>query len=133
MDGASLAALAGMRALLLTVVAAVTACTDHTLPEDTAYRRLFDRFDSEAQCIAEGDFSVCYQTLTLCESGLVRLDLANWPKTGEYRLFDGRTAVAEFIDMQLEFDLETRTSVELPGRHPWEEVHPLLHDCAPGR
>ena len=44
-----------MRALLLVPVALVvlgTACTDDTLSEDTAYRRLVDDFDSEAQCLS---------------------------------------------------------------------------------
>ncbi|MDB4961443.1 MAG: hypothetical protein JWP01_1442 [Myxococcales bacterium] len=118
-----------MRALLLALVVLGTACTDDTLAEDTAYRRLVDDFDSEAQCIADGNFAVCYQTLTLCSSGLVRMDLVNRPQDGEYRLHDSSIAVANFIDMHVEFDLETKASAQLPGRHAWAEIQPIVYDC----
>jgi hypothetical protein len=118
-----------MRALLLALVVFGTACTTDTLAEDTAYRRLVDDFDTEAQCLADGNFAVCYQTLTLCSSGLVRMDLVNRPQNGEYKLHDGIIAVAQFIDMHVEFDLEARTSAQLPGRHAWAEIQPITYDC----
>ena len=104
---------------------------DDTLSDDAAFRRLVDDFDSESQCISEGNFAVCYQTLTLCASGRVRMDLVNRPQDGEYTLADGDLAVARFIDMRVEFDLDAKRSAQLPGRHPWEQVQPLVYDCAP--
>jgi hypothetical protein len=118
-----------MRAILLAVVVLGSACTSDTLSEDTAYRRLVDTFDSEAQCLAGGDLAPCYQTLTLCASGSVTMDLAARPQDGEYTLADSSIVVARFIDMRVEFDLDTRTSSQLPGRHAWEQVSPLLYDC----
>lgn len=120
-----------MRALPLAFLAltAAAGCASDTLEQDTAFRRLVDGFDSEQQCLADGDFSICYQTLTLCASGRVSLDLVNRPSVGEY-LLDGSTAIAELIDMQLRFDVEDRFSPQLPGRHPWELVEPLVYDCA---
>jgi len=120
-----------MRALLLAVLVLGSGCMEDTLSEDTAYRRLVDDFDSEAQCIARGSLSACYQTLTLCASGLVRLDLVSRPEDGEYKLADSSIAVARFIDKRVEFDLESQKSTQLPGRHPWEQVQPLVYDCAP--
>lgn len=121
-----------MRAFLL-VAATVLAsgCMDDTLSEDTAYRRLIDGFDSETQCLAQGNLAPCYQTLTLCSSGLVRMDLEARRQDGEYNLADSSIAVAQFSDMRVEFDLETRTSNQLPGRHPWEQVAPIAYDCQP--
>lgn len=118
-----------MRALLLSAVVLATACTDGTLDQDTTFRRLVDQYDSEAQCLAEGDLAPCYQTLALCSSGLVRIDLVNRPEDGAYELKDGSIAIARFIDKNVEFDLDARTSAQLPGRHAWEQVTPLVDDC----
>ena len=118
-----------MRTLLLAALILTTGCMDGTLDEDTAYRRLVDAFDSEAQCLAEGDFAVCYQTLTLCANGRVRMDLVNRPEDGAYEVKDGSIAVARFLDRNVEFDLEARRSAQLPGRHPWERATPLVYDC----
>ncbi len=121
-----------MRAILLaaTVVSVLGAgCADETLSEDIAYRRLLDQFDYEGQCLNEGNFSVCYQTLTLCTNGGASLDLANRPQDGTYTLHDDSIAVARFIDMDLEFDVERRVSPDLPGRHRWEIVDPIQYDC----
>jgi hypothetical protein len=119
-----------MRAtLLLALGIAATGCTSETVDENTAYRRLVERFDSEAQCLAEGDFTPCYQTLTLCTNGRVLMDLVNYPTTGEY-LLDGDRAVAEFIDRRVVFDLATQTSEQLPGRHPWLVVNPIVYGCS---
>lgn len=119
-----------MRALLLVILAtlAATGCTSDTLDQDTAYRRLVDAYDSESHCITEGDFAVCYQTLTLCTNGRVTMDLVNRPQEGSYAV-DGNIARAEFIDMEVVFDLEAQRSAQLPGRHPWQRVEPLVYDC----
>ena len=127
--GASLARHPGMRAILLAVVVLGSGCTSETLSEDTAYRRLVDGFDSEAQCLAGGALAPCYQTLTLCASGRVTMDLVNRPQDGEYKLADSSIAVATFIDMRVEFDLDTQKSTQLPGRHPWEQTNPVVYDC----
>jgi len=120
-----------MRALLLAALVLGSGCMDDTLSEDTAYRRRVDGFDSEAQCLAQGQLTACYQTLTLCAGGLVRLDLVSRPEDGEYKLADSSIAVARFIDKRVEFDIDARTSAQLPGRHPWEQIHPLVYDCQP--
>lgn len=120
-----------MRALLLAVVVFGSGCMDDTLSEDTAYRRLVDTYDSEAQCLAQGNLAPCYQTLTLCTSGHVRMDLAARPQDGEYTLADSSIVVARFIDMRVEFDLDARVSNDLPGRHPWEKVETIAYDCQP--
>jgi hypothetical protein len=120
-----------MRALLLAVVVFGSGCVDSTLSEDTAYRRLVDTYDSEAQCLAQSNIAPCYQTLTLCASGKVRMDLVNRPQDGEYTLADSSIAVATFIDMRVEFNLDARTSNDLPGRHPWEQVSTIVYDCQP--
>jgi hypothetical protein len=119
-----------MRALLLAVVVLGSGCMDDTLSEDTAYRRLVDNYQSEAQCLA-GGLGACYQTLTLCTNGLVRMDLVSRPEDGEYKLADSSIAVAKFVDKRVEFDLETRTSAQLPGRHPWQQVDVIAYDCQP--
>lgn len=126
-----------MRAFLLPLVAPLVAmvalgagCSDGTLGEDTAYRRLVDQFDTYDQCLAEGDFTVCYQTLTLCDNGIARIDLERRPQDGSYELDEADNAVAEFATMgTVVFDLEAATSSQLPGRHPWELVTPELYDC----
>ena len=120
-----------MRALLLAALVLGSGCMDDTLSEDTAYRRLVDGFDSEAQCLAQGQLTACYQTLTLCAGGLVRLDLVSRPEDGEYKLADSSIVVAKFIDMRVEFDLDARFSNDLPGRHPWEKVETIAYDCQP--
>ncbi len=120
-----------MRALLLLATVLASGCMTDTLSEDTAYRRLVDGFDSEAQCLAQGNLAPCYQTLTLCSSGLVRMDLEARRQDGEYNLADSSIAIARFSDMRVEFDLESRNSAQLPGRHPWELTSPLLYDCEP--
>ena len=120
-----------MRALLLAVVVFGSGCMDDTLSEDTAYRRLVDTYDSEAECLSQGNLSPCYQTLTLCASGHVRMDLAARPQDGEYKLADSSIVVARFIDMRVEFDLDARSSNDLPGRHPWQTVETIAYDCQP--
>src|SRR5687768_1728453 len=120
-----------MRAIYLLAVLGVlaaTGCTSETVEQDTAYRRLGDAFTSEEQCLAGGNFNPCYQTLTLCTSGRITMDLANRPTEGEYRL-DGEAAVAQFTDMHVVFDLEARSSAQLPGVHPWVVVEPIVYDC----
>jgi len=119
-----------MRALLLAVVVLGTGCVTDTLSEDTAYRRLVDNYESEAQCLSSG-LGACYQTLTLCTNGLVRLDLVSRPEDGEYKLADSSVAVAQFVDRHVEFDLETKTSAQLPGRHAWSQVEVIAYDCQP--
>lgn len=129
--GASLARPFRIRALLLATIVLGSGCVDATLAEDTAYRRLVDTWDSEAQCLAEGNLSPCYQTLTLCASGRVRMDLAARPQDGEYTLAEGSIAIARFIDMRVEFDLDAQNSTQLPGRHPWQQVDTIVYDCQP--
>ena len=117
-----------MRVTLLLAVLAATGCTSDTVEENTAYRRLLDGFNSEEHCLAEGNFTPCYQTLTLCTSGVATMDLVNYPKEGDY-LIEGNVAVADFIDMQVIFDLNAKSSAQLPGRHPWQLVEPIVYDC----
>lgn len=115
-----------MRAFLL--VLALTGCTDTLLEEDTTYRRLRDQFSSKDQCLAEGDFTPCFQTLLLCSDGRVRMDLENSPQRGTYQLQD-HIAVASFIQRTIDFDLEAIRSDDLPGRHPWERFEPIFASC----
>lgn len=115
--------------LLLAALVVVTGCTSDTLESDTAYRRLVDGFSSEAECVENGDFNVCYQTLTLCANGKVTMDLVNRPVDGSYAI-DGDAAVASFTDMTVIWELEGHFSKQLPGRHPWVLVEPLVYDCA---
>jgi hypothetical protein len=120
-----------MRALLLAAVATIatlggTGCASDTLGEDTAYRRLVDGYTSYDACAAAG-FAGCYQSLTLCSSGAVRMELDPTRQQGKYTL-DGDIAVASFPAMTVRFDLESATSSQLPGR-TWELVEPIVYDC----
>lgn len=115
-----------MRHLLLIVVLA--GCTDSTLDEDRAFRRLVDQFDTYEQCIADESFVSCYQTLILCANGRVMIDLDNRPQDGSYEL-DGDIATAKIGGERIVFDLDKRTSQQLPGRHPWEIVTPSFTGC----
>ncbi|MBS1122745.1 MAG: hypothetical protein H6Q90_4973 [Deltaproteobacteria bacterium] len=118
-----------MRAALLAVVACLAACTDTTLGNDTAFRRLVEGFSSYDECIANGSPNQpCYQTLTLCSSGSVLMDLDNHQQEGSYQL-DGDSAVlAKFTTATILFDLDTATSSQLPGK-PWERVEPTFYGC----
>ncbi len=95
--------------------------------EAAAYRRLVDGYDSYDVCVAAG-FAACYQTLTLCTSGAVRIELDPQRQQGKYTL-DGDVAIASFPTMTVRFDLDALRSTELPGRHPWELVEPVVYDC----
>src|SRR5438309_2002563 len=109
-----------MRAVLLII--ALTGCTDSALDQDTTYRRLRDEFQTEDQCLAQGNFTPCYQTLALCADGRSRIDLVNSPQHGTYRLADS-TAILSFAVMgTIHFDLDAASSTELPGVHPWEQI-----------
>ncbi|MBL9013256.1 MAG: hypothetical protein JNL83_03715 [Myxococcales bacterium] len=114
-----------MRALLLSALV-ITGCGSDTLGEDTAYRRLVDQYSTYDQCASSG-FAGCYQTLTLCASGRVRMELDPQRMEGKYTLEDD-TAVASFPTMTVRFDLDSATSQQLPGR-AWELVEPVVYDC----
>lgn len=117
-----------MRALcLVPFLVAAAGCGADSL-EDTTFRRLPDRFDSYDQCLAEGDFAPCYQTLTFCADGRANANL-DFRQEGRYRM-SGDNAIAELPYITVVFDLEKGTSKDLPGRHPWELVQPLSVDCA---
>lgn len=109
-------------------VVALVGCTDASLGEDTAYRRLVGNFDSYDACIADKALPTCYQTLTLCANGRVLIDLDNRPQDGRYEIEDN-VAVAEIGGTMIEFDLATRSSAQLPGRHSWELVTPSFTGC----
>ena len=106
-----------------------TACTDDAVSENLVYRRLVDSFDTETEC-RESTLNACYQNLTLCTNGRATLDLAMRPMKGTY-LLQGSIARTETIDMSFDFDLESSSSPDLPGRHPWQLVEPLVYDCKP--
>lgn len=114
-----------MRALLLSA-ALLSGCASDTLGEDTAYRRLVEQYSTYEQCASSG-FVGCYQTLTLCASGRVRMELDPQRMEGTYTVEDG-TAVADFPTMTVRFDLDSATSQQLPGRS-WELVEPVVYDC----
>jgi hypothetical protein len=117
-----------MRAIALaSLLLAITGCAADTL-DNTTYRRLVDTFDSEDQCLAEGDFSPCYQTLTFCEDGRVNANL-EFRQEGTYKLLGG-DAVARLLTVTVYFDLDKQMSPDLPGRHPWQVFEPLQPDCA---
>ncbi len=117
-----------MRTALLALLLA-TGCTDSTVDEDLTYRRLRDEFTSFDQCLAEGNFTPCYQTLVMCPDGRTRIDLQNSPQRGTYHLADDE-AVLEFTVMgTIHFDLESASSPELPGVHAWERVEPIAQSC----
>jgi hypothetical protein len=108
-------------------VFAFTGCASDTL-DNTTYRRLVDQFDSFDQCLAEGDFAPCYQTLTFCADGRVNANL-EFRQQGPYKVDDSR-AIAKLQTVTVIFDLEKAASAQLPGRHHWELVEPLSVDCA---
>lgn len=107
--------------------AAMTGCASETM-EDTAYRRLVDTFDTYDQCLAEGNFAPCYQTLTFCGDGIANANL-DYRLQGKYIVRENE-AIATLPTMTLHFDLESASSSQLPGRHRWELVTPLYYDCA---
>ena len=96
-----------MRALLLAVVV-LTGCGSDTLGDDTAYRRLVDGYDSYDACATAG-FAACYQSLTLCSSGAVRMELDPQRQQGKYTL-DGDVAIASFPAMTVRFELTDHVS-----------------------
>jgi hypothetical protein len=105
----------------------LVGCASDTL-DDATYRRLVDSFDTYDQCLAEGDFAPCYQTLTFCADGRVNANL-EFRQEGSYKVI-GSQAVARLRTVTAYFDLEKQMSPDLPGRHPWELVEPLTVDCA---
>lgn len=107
--------------------AAMTGCASDTL-DDTAYRRLVDTFESYDQCLAEGNFAPCYQTLTFCADGRANANL-DYRLEGKYIVRENE-AIATLPTMTLHFDLESASSTQLPGRHKWELVTPVYYDCA---
>jgi hypothetical protein len=116
-----------MRTLWLACLILVsTGCGSDTL-DDVTYRRLVDQFDSFDQCLSEGDFAPCYQTLTFCADGTVNANL-EFRQYGHYKVVDD-VAIARLLTLTVNFDLETQASSQLPGRHPWELVEPLQADC----
>ena len=117
-----------MRAIrLVWVLVAVTGCGPDVL-DNTTYRRLVDQFDSYDQCLSEGDFATCYQTLTFCADGRVNANL-EFRQEGDYRVRDDQ-AIADLPTVTVIFNLDTASSAQLPGRHRWEIVEPLSVDCA---
>jgi hypothetical protein len=117
-----------MRALCLVLFAVVTSgCASDTL-DNVTYRRLVDQFDTFDQCLAEGDFADCHQTLTFCADGRANANL-DFRQEGAYEVRDSR-AIAMLPTVTVIFDLETATSQQLPGRHRWELVEPLNVDCS---
>lgn len=118
-----------MRSILasLLLVGAV-GCTDTTLEGDTVYRRLVEGYDSETEC-ANAGFNACYQVMTLCANGRATLVLDDGPaQRGTYEVNES-VARATLLEMWFDFDLESQTSPQLPGRR-WEGVEPLHYDCA---
>ena len=118
-----------MRAIWLVTVLLAVGCGNDTL-DDATYRRLVDSFDSYDACVADGELGApCYQTLTFCSDGRVNANL-DYRQEGKYRVRDER-AIAQLPTVTVVFDLEKQVSPELPGRHPWELVEPLVIDCGP--
>jgi len=117
-----------MRQLCLVTLLAATAmgCGSDAL-DNTAYRRLVDAFDTNDQCLADGNFATCYQTLTFCADGRAHANL-DVRQDGSYQVQDNQ-AIANLPYVTVVFDLEKATSSQLPGRHPWELVQPLQYDC----
>ncbi len=117
-----------MRAIwFASLFVAVTGCASDTL-DDVTYRRLVDQFDSYDQCLSEGDFAPCYNTLTFCADGRVNANL-EFRQEGSYKVIN-EVAIARLPTVTVNFDLEKQTASQLPGRHPWELVDPLSVDCA---
>jgi hypothetical protein len=118
-----------MRTLLASLALLAVGCTDSAFDGDTAYRRLIEGYDSETAC-ANGGFDACYQIMTFCANGKAGLVLDDTdPQYGNYEVIDS-VARATLLDMWFDFDLETQTSAQLPGRR-WALVEPLQYDCAP--
>ncbi len=113
--------------LVLLFAPLATACTDDVVGGNTAYRRLQDAYTSESECLAS-TVNPCYQTLTLCTNGRATIDLSMRPMRGTYQL-SGSIARTETIDMSFDFDLETQSSPDLPGRNPWQLADTLTYDC----
>jgi hypothetical protein len=118
-----------MRAFGLAAILIVTGCARDAL-DDTTYRRLVDEFDTYDQCLRDGDFSPCYNTLTFCADGRVNANL-DYRQEGTYQIRKGTMAIVRLPTVTVFFDLPTASSPQLPGRHPWEVVDPLSVDCAP--
>jgi hypothetical protein len=116
-----------MRALILSLVVVAAGCGSDML-DNTAYRRVVDQFDTYDQCLAEGDFARCHDTLTFCSDGRVNVNL-EFRQEGSYEVREGE-AIAKLPTITVFFDLEKASSSQLPGRHPWELVEPLYYDCA---
>ncbi len=116
-----------MRLLLLPLLT-LAACADDSI-DNTSYRRVVDAFDSSDQCVADGNFARCYDTLTFCADGTVNAVL-DFREEGHYKV-DGDVATARLPTVTVIFDLGAATSAQLPGRHAWEPVEPLFYDCAP--
>ncbi len=116
-----------MRALIV-VASLLAGCTDSTLEEDQAYRRLVDRFDTYDQCIADKTLVSCYQTFVLCTNRRVMIDLDNRPQDGSYDI-EGSIVTAKVAGETIVFDTETRASSQMPGRHAWELAHPSFTGC----
>lgn len=116
-----------MRFILLASLV-LAGCTDSSPDEDRAFRRLVDQFDTYDQCIADPAIVSCYDTLVLCANGRLMIDLDNRPQEGRYQL-DGSVATAKIDGEMIVFDLEKRTSQQLPGRHAWEIATPSFTGC----
>ena len=104
---------------------ALLGCTSDTL-DNTTYRRLIESYDSYDHCLATSPNS-CYQTLTFCADGRANANL-DIRQEGPYNVREG-FAVARLQTATVWFDLEKLTAEELPGRHRWELVEPLVIDC----
>ena len=112
----------------LVMLVLLAGCTDSALDDDRAYRRLVDRFDSYDQCIADKSIASCYQTLILCASGRVMIDLDNRPQDGSYEV-EGHMATLRVGGDMIVFDMDKRASSQLPGRHQWELASPSFTGC----
>ncbi|HEY5949345.1 MAG TPA: hypothetical protein VIV40_27815 [Kofleriaceae bacterium] len=117
-----------MRAIWIAAFLLVASGCSSDVLDNTTYRRLVDQFDSYDQCPSEGNFAPCYQTLTFCADGRANANL-EFRQEGDYHVRDTR-AIALLPNVTVIFDLETASSAQLPGRHPWELVDPLIKDCA---
>ena len=106
-------------------LALLAGCTSDTL-DNTTYRRLLESYDSYDHCLEESPNS-CYQTLTFCADGRANANL-EFRQEGPYSVRDA-VAVAKLQTTTVYFDLEKRLSPQLPGRHRWELVEPLVIDC----
>jgi hypothetical protein len=120
-----------MRTLVIAVLVAapLAACTDTAFDENVTYRRLNDQFESHDQCLAEGDFTPCYQTLHMCTDGRAVIDLQNSPQHGTYQLADSEAVLTFTVMGTIHFDLDAESSAQLPGVHPWEHIDPTFQSC----